>query len=361
MCLAALGCGPGEKAGGVGASPSAPDATASSDGDGGEAGEAPDANVVADAGDAGSAANDGGIVVLAEAVLHSARISSVAVDDAFVYWADGYNNRVLRTPLGGGPAAVLASSGTPDPYGLVVDSNYLYWASGGGQRILRCPKDASDCTPTVLAAPTIPTGMAIDQHNVYWWAAGNILACSLDGCRDQFTVVASGITAVYVVALATDGTSVYWASGHDVAKCPVSGCGDASTVLATGFDMVAPSIAVDSQNVYWTDDNGGGPSAGAVLKCAVSGCGGVPDVLTGDAGNPADLVTDGARVFFTQAHDPPPSPGSGDPIDVVTCPIDECGSAPTVLYTDNPVYEIALNQTRIIVATPARIVSVPKP
>jgi hypothetical protein len=319
------------------------------------------AEITTDASDAGIVADGGGTLVLVEAGSISPGNVSVAVDETSLFWTDWAGDRVMRTPLAGGPAEVVASSGTPGPWGIVVDATYAYWFSGRGQRVLRCPKGATGCTPTVISAPATPSQIAIDGNDVYWWASGDVVACSIDGCRDQPTVLATGVTTSGFVAVATDGTSVYWAAGNDVGKCPVGGCGDASTILATGLVMSAPSIALDHQNVYWTEDNGRSPMGGAVFRCAIGGCDGGPDLLAGDAGDPEQLVTDGTRVFFIQDPNPPFLTGSRNPTAVVTCPIDGCGSAPTVLYADYAVWDLAINQTRVIVVSTGGIVSLPKP
>ena len=314
-----------------------------------------------DAGDLGPAIDDGGTVVVAEAGPGGGfEVSAVAIDDTAIYWADYLGDRIMRSSIDGGQAQVVASSGTPGPSALVVDATYLYWVSARGQRILRCPKDATGCTPTVLEAPAGVYQIAVDPHDVYGWQAGSITACSINGCRDQPTVLATGITVIGLAAVAVDPTYVYWADGHDVAKCPLTGCGDASTILATGFNSFGPSIALDGQNVYWTSDNGGAQSGGGVFKCAIGSCSGVPDVLEGDAQAPAGLVTDGARVFFTQAHYPPFNTGNGNPRDLVSCPVSGCGAGATVLYTAYTFYDVGVGRTRLVVATEEKLLSIAK-
>lgn len=315
-----------------------------------------------DAAGLGAAIEDGGAVVIAEAEPGVAfEVSSVAVDDTAVYWADYLGDRIMRSSINGGPAQVVAGAGTPSPSALVVDATDLYWVSGRGQRILRCPKDATGCTPTVLEAPTSAIQIAVDPNDVYSWQNGSITACSINGCRDQPTVLATGATVLGFAAVAVAPTDVYWADWHDVAKCPLTGCADAATILATGFNSFGPTIALDGQNVYWTSDNGGTQSGGGVFKCALGGCGGAADVVEGDAQAPAGIVADGARVFFTQGHYPPFNTGNGNPRDLVSCPISGCGGGATVLYTAYAFYGLAVGRTRLVIATEGKLVSIAKP
>jgi hypothetical protein len=56
-------------------------------------------------------------------------------------------------------------------------------------------------------------------------------------------------------------------------------------------------IAIDSSNVYWTDQGGGMPNAGGVYAAAIDGSG--APVLLANATGPLNLSVDGGYVYFT--------------------------------------------------------------
>ncbi len=182
----------------------------------------------------------------------------LAVDDTTVYWTDSWD-RVMKAPLTGREAFVVAGTGTPSPAAIAVDATYVYWASTGGQRILRCPKDDCNCTPFVVAAPLGDiTEIALGAGEVYTSDpnGGRILACATSGCRNHPRVVYSGSAPSQ---LAVHDGNIYFFDAPQmpgqpvqaprILKCPVNGCGNAPTVLASVGARTA--LAVDSNNVYW--------------------------------------------------------------------------------------------------------------
>jgi hypothetical protein len=52
--------------------------------------------------------------------------SAYAITDSYIFFTEYSNGRVMRMPLGGGSATVLASN-TDSAANLVVDANYVYW------------------------------------------------------------------------------------------------------------------------------------------------------------------------------------------------------------------------------------------
>ncbi|HEY6238347.1 MAG TPA: hypothetical protein VIZ68_04090, partial [Thermoplasmata archaeon] len=49
----------------------------------------------------------------------------MVMDDANIYWTDFDGGKVMKAPLSGGPATVLAT-GQPGPCGIAVDSTTVY-------------------------------------------------------------------------------------------------------------------------------------------------------------------------------------------------------------------------------------------
>jgi hypothetical protein len=63
-------------------------------------------------------------------------LSSVAVDDAYVYWTVKSTGAVRRVPKGGGTAVTLARMGTADAF-VTIAGPWLVWTSDGRLRALR--------------------------------------------------------------------------------------------------------------------------------------------------------------------------------------------------------------------------------
>lgn len=320
-------------------------------------------------------ASDAGVTAVATDAGVEVRL---AVDDTTVYWSDTSADRVMKAPLTGGPAVVVADTGTPRPTAIAVDATYVYWVSVGGQRILRCPKDVSNCIPFVVTAPLsapVPTrdptttgSIAIDSRNVYFndWYGGRVLACAITGCDNHPTVIASGLYEPYEVAV--DCRNVYWLSwvppvgsqpttAAQITKCAVGGCGNSPTVLASDPD---PGVLVlDSQNTYWRSWAGsnGGTS---ILKCAIDGCGGKPGVVVasgsaiGANGALGGPLTDGVHVFF---YDVVYSTGVGR---LFSCPVSGCMGMPAQIASLQYPNDIALGASSFVVASGAQILSIPR-
>ena len=160
--------------------------------------------------------------------------------------------------------------------------------TGGGS-------SAGATAPTVLAhVPASPTVLAVDCSNLYVapYEIGVVTAVSLaDGSQRTLNPVSAN-------SLAMDATRIYSVSpgGGDEAQglvlaCPKSGCTPSYTTLATGQTNVW-GVAVDGQNVYWT--NQGAP--GAVMKAPLAG--GAPTTLVG-AGSAASIAAAGGSVIYS--------------------------------------------------------------
>jgi hypothetical protein len=120
--------------------------------------------------------------------------------------------------------------------------------------------------------------------------------------------------------LAQNDASVYWlysgpgyADGGSVMTVPK--CGGAARTLATGQPFLG-AIAVDSENVYWT--NLSDQSHGSVMSLPIHGA--VPVTLAA-GGDPGGIALDATSIYWTDAF-------GGT---VIKMP--KCGGAPTTLAT----------------------------
>jgi hypothetical protein len=90
-----------------------------------------------------------GIAGRTDLALSQPNISSLAIDDSYVYWAMGGavvdggapTGELHRVPKGGGPEVVLVRQ-QDFPHGLAVDNEAIYWLEGGTNTIWRLAKYA---------------------------------------------------------------------------------------------------------------------------------------------------------------------------------------------------------------------------
>lgn len=62
-------------------------------------------------------------------------VQHIAVDDASIYWTDGYDGTVMKAPLAGGTPTTLHQGDVPSA--IAVDSTSVYWTSRSGGTVMR--------------------------------------------------------------------------------------------------------------------------------------------------------------------------------------------------------------------------------
>ena len=94
---------------------------------------------------------------------------SLAVDDAYVYWAEGNwgvaDNAIMRMARGAGTMDPLASESV---HAIAIDETNVYAADGSGGTIWWVPKTGGEPTFLATAQPSYPMDIAVDPHAVYW-------------------------------------------------------------------------------------------------------------------------------------------------------------------------------------------------
>ncbi len=104
--------------------------------------------------------------------------------------------------------------------------------------------------------------------------------------------LSSGLNSPLRVAV--DSTNIYWTENNDTGTVKkVSISGGTVTTLASGLNDPA-GIAIDSTNVYWTEEN----SNGTVKKVSISG--GTVTTLASGLSNPADIAVDSTNIYWTE-------------------------------------------------------------
>ncbi|HEY5242876.1 MAG TPA: hypothetical protein VIJ22_15460 [Polyangiaceae bacterium] len=190
----------------------------------------------------------------------------VAADDVNVYWTNQQDvGGIFEAPIGGGPAVMLSGAG---PAGSVVANGGRVFYEGattttspgfGETGVLTV--SATGGPPTVLVPPNPNynvVALTVDCVNVYYETTdGTIAQVPIGGGTPTTLVTGAGRG---LLQLAVDSDRVYFGSTQgDVASVPIGG--GAVTTLAPGAGSIG--IAVDANNVYWTNRD-----EGTVMKLA---------------------------------------------------------------------------------------------
>ncbi|MGH7269673.1 MAG: hypothetical protein ACREJ3_04520, partial [Polyangiaceae bacterium] len=160
----------------------------------------------------------------------SAIVHAIAVDGAFVYWAESAVDglRVRKAPKdGGGPVTDLGSwSGDLTGRLIVTDETSIYWLNG--DVITRQPKAGGPSSTLPLGRKPGPGGMdgpVLVDGQLYLvdrgcWAIGHV---PVDGSPPVFTDVPNNGSYAGSTSMAVDATRVYCANGPKVVAQPKAG------------------------------------------------------------------------------------------------------------------------------------------
>lgn len=236
---------------------------------------------------------------------------SIAVDAQAVYWADSgdpssTSGAIVRQNLKGGPLTLLASGAYGRPFSIATDSTNIYWAAwpARAQWVMKTPIGNGGATPLTFGE-LCPKTLAVDSSRVYWTNScnGTLMACGIDGCKGQATLLVSGqrnpwgLAVVRSWGLAVDSPGLYWTNNGDgtVMRCAASACPDTTKVIADG--QTGPTaIVADSFDVFWLDSGGG-----TVMKAPLTG--GHAEVLAAGQNDPSAIALDDVSVYWIDSGD----------------------------------------------------------
>jgi hypothetical protein len=215
--------------------------------------------------------------------------------------------------------ATLPPRGAPGvlvlPSALTIDGNAVYFSDG--ESVLSCAKSGCGCAPAVLAKDNSTSGVAVGAGSVFFtiYSAGQVDTCLVGGCAGLPAVVAQA--QVGPAGIAVDTSDVFWTTNSTIMECGLGGCSGAPTLILQEQAATTTAIAVDASNLYWTNAQ---PShLGDVMQCSKANCAGTVVTLAAARTDPRGIAVDSQNVFWTD---------SGG---VMTCAIGGCGGSPTVL------------------------------
>jgi hypothetical protein len=154
------------------------------------------------------------------------RVLGFAVDATSAYvatLATGGRGRVLRLPLAGGASTVVASDlAWPDEQTtLALDDAYLYWTSG--DRLVRVDKSAAGAATATVVSAFVPSRVgdesaySLDDTYVYWTSKTGVQRARKDGSAPPELLVPAA-PAEPPRAIAVDATNVFFTSGSAVLR-----------------------------------------------------------------------------------------------------------------------------------------------
>ncbi len=252
-----------------------------------------------------------------------ARPRAIAVDSSGIYvvTGDGFggaSSAVQRIAFDGGALTVLGSADAGSDQ-LAIDSTSAYWVTAGGTsgdgNLLRVPLQGGPTTS--LAATTNGYAVAVYGSNVfftdYFPTPGSLLTVGLDGGA----LVQTQTSQLLIVndAVAANAAGEFWLAANNDGTGPLDvgqvwmappGGGGQGKLLADG--QTAPlQIAVDDQNVYWTNQGDGISIRGSVVKVPIQG--GTPVTLAtmcDITSQPWAIAVADGQVYFTVQQDTTP-------------------------------------------------------
>jgi hypothetical protein len=210
----------------------------------------------------------------------------LAVDEQGIYWTNSGENTVVSMPLAGGSTALLAEAG--NPLGIVVRSGVVYFTNtydklSNDEQIVRVPLPGG---PATVIAATLGAGMlAADDTRVYWTDRASAAVWSAPLGGGDATPLAEGI--VEPTEIEVDGDAAYVTALEATFRIPLAG--GAPEVLVWGAGR---GLAMDATHIYV------GAADGRVL--GVPKTGGPALALSRTALYPSDIAVDGEHVYWVE-------------------------------------------------------------
>lgn len=237
---------------------------------------------------------------------------AIALDATSAYWLT--KKEVMKLDKASGSASALAT-GFLDPQHLAVDATDVYVAApfapkGGLGGLIRVPKSGGAPVQLVPTKGFSPNSIALDTANVYWAnASGKIMAVPKAGGQPK-ELRSMTVNPSEMGGIAVDASGIFWANSGDNFKklrdgylmgVPLAGGPTAKPILFV--DMLKENgggprdLAVDADNLYWTDWGTATSGPRAIKKVAKAG--GDITLLAREDSEPTDIAIDDSFVYWT--------------------------------------------------------------
>jgi hypothetical protein len=198
-------------------------------------------------------------------------VTSICSDGAFAYYVANFNE-IARVPAGvanSAPTYISTGPFNSNIIDMVLFGGQLYYTNNGiylSDYSAKMPNTAGikSADPSgTLGSTTLVSQLnfplfqiAVDSGHIFWNDDKNIYSTGLIGGLPTPLIAVDAVAggASPVSDMVSDGTNLYYADAHTVYRVPVAG-GSRHTV-SSGWQSIQ-RLAVDANNVYFTDYDGG--------------------------------------------------------------------------------------------------------
>jgi hypothetical protein len=201
----------------------------------------------------------------------------------------------------GGPCVVALAKGPATA--LAVDDTTIYWTNAGAcsdpthcnGTVSKAPKNGGETSVLAVGLP-FPRPIAVDATRIYVGTNFALLTIPIGG----------GLPAIFVpltvaASIALDDDDVYWTNyfANTVMRAPLDG--GAPVTLATDQSF-AQGIAIDAVNVYWAvpGTEPTGYTDGWIAKVPIAG--GTTTTIATSQLFPDGIAVAGAQVYWSDYH-----------------------------------------------------------
>jgi hypothetical protein len=233
------------------------------------------------------------------------RDNAIGLDDAGVFFSDLNDNAVVHctlTSCGAGPSILTMVPSTGDVTSLAVDQGITF--TDDMCDLYRLPTKQAGTPATLVASDGgSPCPLEVKSDGTYLYVAndtGEVVRMGFDGGG---VLNLSGNQSVPLAnSVAVDSQAVYWVQQDPNFTLPgtinIAGLDGSNPHVLVGGQVNAEEIVSDGTNVYWTVTGGGSSgNSGTVMMCSPANC--QPVTLASQQPNPSFIAVDAVAVYWT--------------------------------------------------------------
>jgi hypothetical protein len=264
----------------------------------------------------------------------------LALTATAVYFTDTINGQIATVNKDGTGLRTLDSSGFRDN-ALGLDDAGIFFSDLQDNAIVHCSLTNCGAAPMVIAM--VPSGgdvvaLALDQGITFADDYCNVYRLPTRLAGTPTALILSDGGSPCTDDLRSDGTHLYVAQddGH-VLRMDLDGGGVVNLSGSLSVPL-ANGLAIDSQAIYWTQQDPNLALPGTVNVTGLDGTN--PHVLAGNQPNPMHIASDGTNVYWTTLG----FGSSGNSGKVMMCSPGSCQPATLATQQPNPQYIVADEQ-----------------